>query len=267
MTITVNYLKDNEKLSTKTINWHITSMCNYKCKFCSVHEFEIETIDLCTASNILGKIQKNNLSGNKIRCLNITGGEPTLNPFFYDILKMINDNGIPIWVSTNGSTINCKNIKLISQYAKGISISVDSISNTKEKNLGRGFGDHISNVLKITDLIHDTGIELGVSTIVTKINCGENLRSLIHRINPHRWDVFQRLPGPYQNNGFINEMAKEHEFNEFVRKHSHVRLRDGIKPSFFKKEDILKSYLILSPDGVVKNWNETSYFREVLTGK
>jgi radical S-adenosyl methionine domain-containing protein 2 len=223
-----------------------------------VHDFDNEMIDLSKISDILAKIQRNNFSGSKIRCLNIIGGEPTLHPHFYEILEMVKNMGIPIWITTNGSTINSKNITAISQFAEGISIPVDSISNTKEKHLGRGFGDHTSNVLKITDLIHDTGIELGVNTIVTKTNCSDNLISLIHRINPHRWDVFQRLPGLYQNNAFIDEMANDHEFNEFVRKHSHVRLRDGIKPSFSKTEDILKSYFILSTDGFIMDWNEIS---------
>lgn len=244
---------DGDKTITKTVNWHITSECNYNCKFCSVHDFDNEMVDLSKISIVLSNIQRNNFSGGKIGCLNITGGEPTLHPHFHEILEMIHDIGIPIWISTNGSTINSKNIIAISQYVEGISISVDSISNTKEKYLGRGVGKHVSNVLKITDMIHDKdiNIELGINTIVTKTNCNENLISLIRRINPHRWNIFQKLPGLYQNNTFIDEMANANEFNQFIRTHSHVRLKDGIKPSFLKTEDILKSYLILSTDGFI----------------
>lgn len=258
MIINQNCWGEEDKTIAKTVNWYITSECNYNCKFCSVHDFDNEMIDLSKISNILAKIQKNNLNGGKIRCLNITGGEPTLHPHFYEILEMAQNTGIPIRVSSNGSTINSKNITAISQYAEGISISVDSISNTKEKYLGRGFGDHVSNVLKISDMIHETGIKLGINTIVTKMNYDENLRSLIRRINPHRWNVFQKLPGLYQNNAFIDEMANDNEFNEFIRMHSHIRLRDGIKPLFSKTEDILKSYFILSTDGFIMDWNEIS---------
>ena len=263
MTINLNYWEEKNRLFTKTVNWHITSKCNYECKFCSVHKFDCEIKDLSQASNILAKIQKNDSSDIKIGCLNLTGGEPTLHPLFYDILRTIHENGIPTWVSTNGSTLNRENIKIISQYAEGVTISVDSISDTKEKSLGRGFGNHISNVLKISDMIHETGIKLGINTIVTKSNYDENLRPLIHRINPHIWNILQRLPVPYQNNDFIDEMANDPMFDEFIWKHSHVRLRDGIKPSFQKKEDVLKSYLILSSEGVIKNWNETSRFKIV----
>ena len=260
MIINKNCLDGEDKTIAKTVNWHITSECNYNCKFCSVHDFDNEMIDLSKITTIIANIQRNNLSGSKIGCLNITGGEPTLHPYFYEILEIIQNLDIPIWISTNGSTINSKNIIAISQYVEGISISVDSISNTKEKYLGRGVGDHVSNVLKITDMIHDTGIELGVNTIVTKINYSDNLRSLIRRINPHRWNVFQKLPGLYQNNAFIDEMTNENEFNEFIRMHSHIRLRDGIKPLFSKTEDTLKSYFILSTDGFIMDWNEISNF-------
>ena len=73
----------------------------------------------------------------------------------------------------------------------------------------------------------------------------------------------QRLPVPCQNNDFVDEMANGPMFDEFIWKHSHVRLRGGIKPCFQKKEEILKSYLILSSEGIIKDWNKTSQFKIV----
>jgi len=258
MIINKNCWDGKDKIIAKTVNWHITSECNYNCKFCSVHDFDNEMIDLSKISTIIANIQRNNLNGIKIGCLNITGGEPTLHPHFYEILEMVQNIDIPIWISTNGSTINSNNLTAISKWIEGISIPVDSISNAKEKHLGRGYGDHTSNILKITDMIHDADLKLGINTIVTKTNCSDNLISLIRRINPHRWNVFQKLPGLYQNNDFIDEMTNENEFNEFIRMHSHIRLMDGIKPLFSKTEDALKSYFILSTDGFIMDWNEIS---------
>lgn len=250
MTINQNCWDGEDKTIAKTVNWHITSKCNYNCKFCSVHDFNYEIKDMNQVSSVLNIIQELNSIGTEIKCLNITGGEPTLHPLFYDILKTVKDNDIPVWISTNGSTISRDDIEIISQYAEGISISVDSISNTKERDIGRGFGNHVTNVLKVSDLINENGINLGVNTVVTKINCQDNLRSLIHRINPHKWNIFQRFPGPHQNNAFINKMANDYQFREFVRKHSHVRLRNCARPSFQNKEDILKSNFVVSSKGI-----------------
>lgn len=54
----------------RSVNWHITSRCNYRCKFCFVQGMKGEFTDLQEAEKIL-KSLKNNFGIQKI---NFVGG-------------------------------------------------------------------------------------------------------------------------------------------------------------------------------------------------
>lgn len=244
----------------KTLNWQITSRCNYNCRFCSVHKScnkNKEMRSLEQAYVFLEGIQKIDFNNFKVECLNLIGGDPLMHPFFYEILKTAKESGFSVWVTTNGSNLNKENIKAISRHAEGITIPVDSLSNLLEKELRCGAEKHVSFVIELADFIHENGLKLGINTIVTKKNCQENLRALIKRLDPYRWNVFQILPREFQNIGYLPETADEAEFKEFARKHSHVRLRCGAEPSFKSEEEILNSYFVLTSEGLIKNLKGT----------
>ncbi|MCQ1535389.1 radical SAM protein [Methanosarcina sp. KYL-1] len=245
----------------KTLNWQITLRCNYNCKFCSVHKLcnkidrEVKSPE--QAHDLLDGIKKIDFDGLKVECLNLVGGDPLMHPLFHEILKIARESGFSVWVTTNGSNLNKENILSISRYAKGITIPIDSLSNLLEKELRCGAENHVSYALELADLIHEQGLKLAINTIVTKKNCQENLRALIKRLDPHRWNVYQILPREFRNTEYISEKVDEAAFQEFVRKHSHVRLRCGTEPYFKNEEDILNSYFVLTPEGIIKNLKGT----------
>jgi len=180
------------------------------------------------------------------------GGEPFLHPLFYELLKMAHALGFTTSIVTNGSFINDQNIAEIENYTDWIGISVDSISNMKEAELGRGRGKHVSHAIEVSDLVHEHGINLKVNTTVTKLTYRENMHQLIHRMNPNRWKAFQMLHIKGQNDNCVKELAiTDDEFNDFVNRHKNIRLIGGAKPVFESNEDMKDSYLILSPSGKV----------------
>ncbi|MFY1110219.1 MAG: radical SAM protein [Methanosarcinaceae archaeon] len=244
-----------------TLNWQITSRCNYNCKFCSVHkscnEISKELRSLEQVHDLLEGIKKIDFNGLKVECLNLIGGDPLLHPLFDEILKFARESGFSVWVTTNGLNLNKENIVSISGYAEGITIPVDSFSNLLEKELRCGAEKHVSYALELADLIHEQGLKLGINTVVTKKNCQENLSALIKRLDPHRWNVFQILPREFRNTEYLSETADKAEFQEFVRKHSHLRLKCGAEPSFKSEEDILNSYFVLASEGHIKNLKGT----------
>ncbi len=244
----------------RSINWHITAKCNYKCKFCYVQRLDNEIVNINEAFSVLNKLRDTKTEVINIEKINFVGGEPFLHPLFYELLKMAYALGFTTSIVTNGSFINDQNIVEIEKYTDWIGISVDSISNMKEAELGRGRGKHVSHAIEVSDLVHEHGINLKVNTTVTKLTFRENMHQLINRMNPHRWKAFQMLHITGQNDNCVKELAiTDKEFNDFVNRHEHIRLIGGGKPIFETNEDMRGSYFILSPSGKVISNSSGSY--------
>ena len=139
----------------QSVNWHITGRCNYNCKFCYVKNLSAEINDLDTTHDILYKLKSTKTDYLDIQKLNFVGGEPFLHPYFYDMLAMAHDMGFVISIVTNGSFISRSNMPKIAEYADWIGISVDSIDNQVEAELGRGRGKHVTHALEVADMVHD----------------------------------------------------------------------------------------------------------------
>jgi radical S-adenosyl methionine domain-containing protein 2 len=226
-----------------SINWHITPRCGYNCKFCNVHNHQYEVKSLECAKEEIQKLK--DLENVTVKCLNIKGGDPLLHPDLLDILRIVKHEGFDIWLTTNGSLLNETNIKHFSEYIDGITIPVDCICNLKQKKMGRGYGFHVSDMLTASDMIHKEGIKLGIDTLVTKLNSKDDLHPLIQRMKPYYWNVYQTLPGLYQNSYLENISISEAKFKEFARRHSHLRLDYCNKPVFLSKKDVAIRYYFL----------------------
>ena len=233
------------------VNWHITPRCGYNCKFCNVHNCYFEIPDIKYAKNNLQKLKALEEQDVHIKTLNIAGGDPLLHPHLFDLLKMGNDEGFKLWITTNGTLLNETNIEQLSNYVDGISIYVDCISNIKQKKIGRGYGKHVTEMLKVSDLIHETGIKLGVNTLITKLNYEDDIHALLHRLNPYQWSVYQTLPRLYQNSYLKSIEVTENEFYFFIRRHSHLRFGPCNEPTFWSRNGMQKKYYFLV-DGTIR---------------
>ncbi len=244
----------------RSVNWHITTKCNYNCRFCYVQKLDREILDIKKASSVLEKLKTNRNDYVEIEKINFVGGEPFLHPLFYELLQAAHEMGFVVSIVTNGSLINEQNIHKIAKYADWVGVSVDSVSNLEEARLGRGRGRHVSHAIEVADLVHEYGIKLKVNTTVTKSTFQENMEPLIRWMKPHRWKVFQMLHIKGQNDACVNELAVTgSEFQDFVKRHEHIRLVGGEKPVFESNEDMIGSYFILSPSGKVVSNEGGSY--------
>jgi len=183
-----------------------------------------------------------------------------LRPLFYELLEMAHNLGFTTSIVTNGSLINNRNIRKIAKYTDWIGISVDSISNATEADLGRGTGKHVSYAIKVSDLVHEYGIKLKVNTTVTRLTYQENMHKLIHRMNPHRWKAFQVLHIKGQNDDCIEKLGiTKEQFKDFIGRHEQIQLRGGVKPIFEFNDDMINSYFMLSPSGKIISNSDDSY--------
>ena len=164
---------------------------------------------------------------------------------------MGNEEGLNLWLTTNGTLLNENNVDQLSKYVDGISISVDCICNIKQKKIGRGFGKHVTEMLRVSDLINETGIKLGVNTLVTTLNNKDNLHALLHRLNPFQWNVYQTFPCLYQNDYLKSIEVNEDDFSIFAKRQSHLGFGPCNTPGFLSKNDMQENnYFLL--EGTVR---------------
>ena len=231
----------------KSINWCVTSKCNYNCKFCYMKNLQDEITEILDSETILNKLFKL-----KIEKINIIGGEPLLYPFTLDIIKIAKKMGFITSITSNGSLFTKSKIKMFSPYLDWIGLSVDSKYENIEREIGRGCGKHVQNALKICEIIKEEGIKLKVSTTVTKLNYNEHMKQFIRKLDPNIWEIFQVSFKKRHNEDIIRNLSiNEIEFENYINLNEDIILRSGEKPDFKRSEDMIDSYFILSPHGEI----------------
>lgn len=229
----------------KSVNWHITSRCNYSCRFCFTKNLLSENIDTKRAEEILAI-----LFNAGIDKINFVGGEPLLHPELVSLCKMSKMIGYTVAITTNGSLLNGKKIETIREFVDWIGLSVDSGNDGIEQQLGRGNGRHVTHCINISDRIHEAGIHLKMNTTLTSLNYMEDMRPILRTLNPDRWKIFQCLLINGQNDTSAEDLSiTAEQFQEFRHLHENVVLWNGDAPVFERCEDMVGSYFMLNPRG------------------
>lgn len=85
------------------IEWNLGKRCNFNCSYCDewTHDNKSPHMDYEVAVRTIDKI-KNKLPGREFK-INLTGGEPCINPNFERILDYMYKNDIQVGITTNGS--------------------------------------------------------------------------------------------------------------------------------------------------------------------
>ena len=93
--------RDNH-LNTMMIDWYIGKRCNFSCSYCAdfIHDNYSAHVPFSQMKIFVDKIVAR--FGTNIHW-SLTGGEPTLNPDFIELLKYLQDKKYEISVCTNGS--------------------------------------------------------------------------------------------------------------------------------------------------------------------
>jgi len=112
------------------IQWHITNLCNLRCKHCYQDDFskrnDLDWSGLKKVSdNLLATLQE----WDKKACIHLTGGEPLLKPELFLLLDELNQKSPveELGIITNGLLIDRDRIKKLSAFSKlkKIKISLD----------------------------------------------------------------------------------------------------------------------------------------------
>lgn len=231
-----------------SVNFHLWKPCNYHCRFCFATFRDVQGhLSLVDAKRLLRLLRE---AGTEK--INFAGGEPTLHPHFGELLAESRRLGFVTSIVSNGSRIS----KLLEKNASDIdwvALSVDSASETIQKQLGRGDGDHVQRSIALFDELHRREIHVKLNTVVTRLNFQEDMSAFVRRVCPKRWKVFQVLPVEGQNDGSVEELLiSPHQFQEFVERHQ-LLLEEGFKPIAETNDLMRDSYVMVNPQGQFYN--------------
>ena len=120
------------------LQWHITHACNLRCAHCYQKDYAEQTSDEDLIT-ILEKyddyLRENDLRGH----IFLTGGEPLTHPGFFDLLRAINQRGIPFTVLTNGTLIDKRAARRFAWFRPDcVQISLDGTRSFHDAIRGEG---------------------------------------------------------------------------------------------------------------------------------
>jgi radical S-adenosyl methionine domain-containing protein 2 len=185
--------------------------------------------------------------------INFAGGEPLLHPRLFDYCRAARDLGMTVSITTNGSLLSQKLIEEHAACIDWLALSVDSASESTEKRLGRGYGQHVQHCIDLSDTIRAAGIRLKINTTVTRLTWEEDMADFIKRTSPDRWKVFQMLHIQGENDDAVADLAvTDEQFQAFCARHADVVLHGVVRPVFESSAMIEGSYFMITPGGCVK---------------
>ncbi|RLI98472.1 MAG: radical SAM protein, partial [Candidatus Aenigmatarchaeota archaeon] len=179
-----------------------------------------------------------------MRKITFVGGEPMLCPHIGEYLKHARDLGCITMMVTNGSLVTEEFLDDFGSSLDWVGVSLDSSSESTERMLGRGEGNHLQSVMRVARLVRDFGIRLKVNITVTRPVLHEDLHGILEHLRPERLKLLQIMPVAGQNDKSIEglEISKA-EFYEFVERH-----RD-LSPIAEDNEMMTGSYVMIDPSG------------------
>lgn len=146
--------------------WHLTNRCNLGCSYCYVMINRFRD-DLPTGKmlSIADKINESGASN-----VQLTGGEVLLRPDFLEILNRL-DSRLRVGVATNGTLITPDIVRALADRRAFVSISLDHFLHFQ--NVLTRQGTDTGRLMLSLRMLIDSGVEVGVSTVVTRHNFRE----------------------------------------------------------------------------------------------
>lgn len=238
-------------MQKKEVCWNITTRCNQNCKYC--HRF-LGLNDLCYEDNY--KIL-NNLIKDGITDITWTGGEALLYPNLINLLRIANENGIKNKLITNGMILAQNNeMKEICNYLDALTLSIDSVDNSINTDLGRG-ANHYSNIKNILDYVQDKNLKLNINTVVSQknINKLDELGQFLNNYKITSWRVFKFMP--LRETAERNREQFEISDKEFEDKKKIFKKFENIgRVDYRQEKDMEDKYVLLVANGdIIKTEN------------
>jgi len=246
-----------------SINWTITTRCNYHCEYCFARFPELFGQRLLPFREM--KRIPSLLSDAGCEKLTFVGGEPMLCEHLPGLLTSAKNAGMTTMLVTNGTLLTDRFLQENRNNLDWVSLSIDSQFEDVQRKLGRGATDgssssrsgsgsngsseHVRQTIENAISIHESGIRLKINSVITKLNYMEDMCDFISDLSPERWKVFQVLKIEGQNEKTVEPLLiTNDEFEIFRKNHEHL-VPKGLNVVFENNGLMKGSYLMLDPSG------------------
>ena len=239
-------------MTTKTpsVNFHLTKVCNMRCKFCFATFNDLENVkhDFHLSSEIIQQI-----AAAGFEKITFAGGEPTLVKELPALAKLAKSLGMTTTIVTNGTKLSEEKLynELI-PHVDWVAISIDSSNDFVNLASGRAIrGNTVLSsayYLYLIRKLKTDKVKIKINTVVSRFNHSEDFNFFIEQAKPDRWKILQAMPVSGQNsneNGNF-EITKE-QFLEFLARNKNHNTKIDIVPEAI--EVIRGSYVMISPEG------------------
>lgn len=207
-----------------TLQWHLSEICNLKCKHCYQENHKPVQLKYNELINILNQykelLKKLKVKGH----INLTGGEPLCCPYFFKLLdEFKKDKDLYTFsILTNGTLITEDVAKRISEYnPKFVQVSLEGGKKINDYVRGKGVYNKVKEGIKY---LKKYNIYVSLSFTATKLNYKEFPKVVRfakkNKVDTVWSDRFIPLGGEYdkeflmkneETQEYLNIMAKERE--------------------------------------------------------
>jgi len=172
-----------------SIVWEITNNCNYKCPHCRAYKKFVKDDESIEYLII------NELIESKVLLVNLSGGEPLLNPRIFKIAKRLFMENIYVVLSTNGYYYSKFRKEIIDAGIKFIQVSLDGKEELHDKF--RGIKGAYDKAVEALLMAKEDGLRTQMNVTITSDNVN-NLEWNYHKAKELGCDnVFFRRVVPY----------------------------------------------------------------------
>ncbi len=181
-----------------TFQWHITDLCNFRCKHCYQENYTSKGLSFNELVSVFGQLQDFVMqNGIKKAHINLTGGEPFLRGDLVDLIIKIKESGLfTIGILSNGF-IPSEDIlnELKALKPKFVQISLEGKRKTNDNIRGKGSYNKIIRSLKVYS-------KLGISTMISFTANSENYMDYRHVVKiARKYRAFKIWTDRYLPNG------------------------------------------------------------------
>ena len=248
-----------KKKTLKSVNWHCFKACNYACEFCYARFAELMTAPFMAENE--GYKLLDQLADAGVEKVNFVGGEPMLHPHIEAWIIYAKKLDMVTSIVSNGTNIDEDFLDRIASSLDWVGLSVDA-SNDKlhaklgrglRKEISRGISNHLIRSLAIAKLLQNYDVGIKLNTVVTSLNCNDDMTSIVKQINPDRWKIFQVLGIEGENDDEIEKLSiDESTFEAYVDYHKQ-QLQNLPEITIIGEDNdvMLGSYAMIDPIGRV----------------
>lgn len=226
------------------VNFHLYPRCNLHCTFCYAGFPDTRThLPLAQAKDVIDR-----LAAAGTDKITFVGGEPTLHPHLAELVRHAASLGLVTCVVTNGARLR-QVLDDAGDALHWVGLSIDSGLEDVQAALGRDKGNHIAKSIEHADELRRRGIRIKLNSVITSLNCQEDMSALVRRIGPDRWKIFQVLRIEGENEDKVEPLLiTEEQFKAFVLRHEHLAA-EGLAPVAEDNDAMRGSYIMIDPQG------------------